>query len=93
MHEVQRAVQDKATVPICKDARHAKIGLNQRAVPGIDPEFEEMTEGEEQGQDDELAFYAALATDESAVEITGHEEQAAIARELIEAVRKNASIH
>jgi hypothetical protein len=41
---------------------------------------------------DALAFYDALATNESAVEIMGDEQLASIARELIEAVRKNVTI-
>ena len=38
--------------------------------------------------DDELAFYDALATNESAVQVLGDEQLKVIARELVETVRK-----
>jgi type I restriction enzyme R subunit len=40
----------------------------------------------------ELAFYDALANAKSAVEVMGDEQLAFIAKELIQAVRKNVSI-
>ncbi len=57
----------------------------------------EMREAAERGQklgltEDELAFYDALADNESAVEVMGDESLMAIARELLEQVRKNATI-
>jgi type I restriction enzyme R subunit len=42
--------------------------------------------------EDEMAFYDALANNQSAVEVMGDEQLAFIARELIEAVRKNVTI-
>ena len=48
IYDIQRAVEDKATVPIYYDARHAKIGLQEWMVPRIDPDFDEVTEGEEE---------------------------------------------
>ena len=49
--------------------------------------------GEQLGlSDDELAFYDALATNESAVQVLGDEQLKVIARELVETVRKNVSI-
>ena len=49
--------------------------------------------GEELGlNDDELAFYDALAANESAVELLGDQELLFIARELVETVRRNATI-
>ena len=47
VYDIQRAVEDKATVPIYYDARHAKIGLDERMMAQLDPDFEEVTEGEE----------------------------------------------
>ena len=47
IYDVQRAVADKATVPIYYESRIAKLGLNQQALPKLDAEFEEITEGEE----------------------------------------------
>ena len=49
--------------------------------------------GEQLGlSEDELAFYDALATNESAVQVLGDEQLRVIARELVETVRKNVSI-
>jgi len=42
--------------------------------------------------DDELAFYDALADNASAVDVMGDEQLRVIARELLEIVRKNATI-
>lgn len=47
IYDVSQAVEDKATVPIYYEARLAKISLNENERPKIDPEFEELTEGEE----------------------------------------------
>lgn len=47
VYDIQRAVEDKATVPIYYESRLAKLDLNQKERPTIDPEFEEVTEGEE----------------------------------------------
>src|SRR5512140_1585654 len=46
VYDIQRAVADKATVPIYYESRVAKLGLNARELPQIDKEFEEITEGE-----------------------------------------------
>jgi type I restriction enzyme R subunit len=47
VYDIQRAVQDKATVPIYYESRLAKLALEEAERPTIDPEFEEATEGEE----------------------------------------------
>jgi type I restriction enzyme, R subunit len=47
VYDIQRAVQDKATVPIYYENRLAKLVLEEAERPTIDPEFEEATEGEE----------------------------------------------
>ncbi|HEV8597295.1 MAG TPA: type I restriction endonuclease subunit R [Candidatus Dormibacteraeota bacterium] len=47
VYDIQRAVQDKATVPIYYESRLAKLALEEAEKPRIDPEFEEVTEGEE----------------------------------------------
>ena len=47
VYDIQRAVQDGATVPIYYESRLAKLALDEREKPKIDPEFEEATEGEE----------------------------------------------
>ena len=47
VYDIQRAVQDKATVPIYYESRLAKLALDETERPKIDPGFEEATEGEE----------------------------------------------
>src|SRR6202043_2929664 len=47
VYDIQRAVQDGATVPIYYESRLAKLALKESERPQIDPEFEEATEGEE----------------------------------------------
>ena len=47
IYDIQRAVADKATVPIYYESRIAKLGLNAAALPKLDAEFDEITEGEE----------------------------------------------
>lgn len=47
IYDIQRAVQDGATVPIYYESRLAKLELKESERPKIDPEFEEVTEGEE----------------------------------------------
>ena len=47
VYDIQRAVQDGATVPIYYESRLAKLALDEREKPKIDPEFKEATEGEE----------------------------------------------
>jgi type I restriction enzyme R subunit len=47
VYDIQRAVVDGATVPIYYESRLAKLELRESERPRIDPEFEEVTEGEE----------------------------------------------
>lgn len=47
VYDIQRAVEDGATVPIYYESRLAKLDLDPRERPTIDPNFEEVTEGEE----------------------------------------------
>jgi type I restriction enzyme, R subunit len=47
VYDIQRAVEDGATVPIFYESRLAKLVLNESERPKIDPDFEEATEGEE----------------------------------------------
>ncbi len=47
IYDIQRSVEDGATVPIYYESRLAKLSLDERERPTIDPEFEEATEGEE----------------------------------------------
>ena len=47
IYDVQRSVLDRATVPIYYESRLARLALDEREKPKIDPDFEEATEGEE----------------------------------------------
>ena len=47
-YDIHRAVEDGATVTIYYEGRLAKLELKKTEVPRIDPEFEEITEGEEE---------------------------------------------
>ena len=47
VYDIQRSVEDGATVPIYYESRLAQLALLERERPKIDPEFEEITEGEE----------------------------------------------
>ena len=47
IYDIQRAVEDKATVPIYYESRLAKLTIDESERPKIDPDFEEATEGEE----------------------------------------------
>lgn len=61
IYDIQRAVEDKATVPIYYESRLAKLELKSSEIPKIDPDFEEATEGEEQEHKDKLkSKWAAL---------------------------------
>jgi type I restriction enzyme R subunit len=61
IYDIQRAVADKATVPIYYESRIAKLGLNVAALPKLDEEFDELTEGEEERSREKLKTkWAAL---------------------------------
>ena len=47
VYDIQRSVEDGATVPIYYESRLAKLALDEHEKPNIDLEFEEVTEGEE----------------------------------------------
>ena len=47
VYDIRRSVDDKSTVPIYFESRLAKLSLDDAEKPTIDPQFEEVTEGEE----------------------------------------------
>ena len=47
VYDIQRSVEDGATVPIHYESRLARLVLDQAEQPAIDADFEEATEGEE----------------------------------------------
>ena len=61
VYDIQRAVEDGATVPIYYESRLARLALDERERPHLDKAFEELTEGEEQEQKETLkSKWAAL---------------------------------
>ena len=54
VYDIQRAVQDGATVPIYYENRLARLGIDEDERPSIDADFEEATEGEEVEQKERL---------------------------------------
>ena len=54
IYDIQRAVEDGATVPIYYESRLARLSLDEGERPRIDPEFEEVTEGEEVARKEKL---------------------------------------
>jgi len=50
IYDIQRSVDDKATVPIYYDCRLAELSLDESEQPKLDPKFEEITENQESGE-------------------------------------------
>lgn len=48
VYDVQRAIEDGATVPIYYESRLARLALRESERPKLDADFEEVTEGEEE---------------------------------------------
>ena len=73
IYDIQRAVADKATVPIYYESRIAKLGLNAAALPKLDADFEQITEAEEATNREKLktkwAALEALVGDPKRVKI------------------------
>ncbi|EQD24442.1 MAG: hypothetical protein D084_Lepto4C00437G0002 [Leptospirillum sp. Group IV 'UBA BS'] len=61
VYDIQRAVDDGATVPIYYESRLARLDLPEADKPHIDQEFEEVTETEEEERKEKLkSKWAAL---------------------------------
>ena len=84
IYDIQRAVEDKATVPIYYESRLAKINLDEKERPKIDPKFEEVTEGEEIDRKEDLkSKWAALEA------VVGTEKRIAlIAKDIVDHYEK-----
>jgi len=54
VYDIQRSVEDGATVRIYYEGRLAKLELKEEEKPRLDPQFEEVTEGEEQESKEKL---------------------------------------
>ena len=73
VYDIQRAVQDGATVPIYYESRFARLELNAAERPKVDPRVEEVIEGEEVEQKERLkskwAQLAALVGTEKRIKV------------------------
>jgi type I restriction enzyme R subunit len=73
IYDIQRAVADKATVPIYYESRIARLSLNAEELPKIDAEFDEITEGEELTKKEKIktkwAALEALVGDPKRIEL------------------------
>jgi type I restriction enzyme R subunit len=80
VYDIQRAVIDGATVPIYYENRLARLELRESERPRIDPDFEEVTEGEEVERKEQLKTrWAQLEA------LVGSENRLAlVARDLVE---------
>ena len=80
VYDIQRAVEDGATVPIYYESRLAKLVLNEDERPTIDAGFEDVTEGEEVDRREKLKTkWAQLEA------IVGAERRVAlVARDIVE---------
>ena len=84
IYDIQRSVEDGATVPIYYESRLAKLSLDRDEKPTIDADFEEVTEGEEVARKEKLKtkwaqLEAVVGADnrlkQVARDIVGHYEQ------------------
>ena len=79
------------------NAYHSRAITTQDVIDHLIEIAKEMRDAGQRGEklglnDDETAFYDALAANESAVDVMGDEQLAIIARELLEKVKANVSI-
>ena len=84
IYDIQRSVEDGATVPIYYESRLARLTLDEDERPNIDTEFEEATEGEEVERTERLktrwaqleaVVGAGKRVSQIAEDIVGHFEQ------------------
>jgi type I restriction enzyme R subunit len=54
VYDIHQAIEDGVTVPIYYEARLAKLALNEDEKPKIDPDFDEVTEDEEEAHKKKL---------------------------------------
>ena len=84
VYDIQRAVEDGATVPIYYESRLAKLALDEAERPKIDPDFEEATEGEEVERKEKLKTKWAQL---EAV-VGSHKRLEIVARDIVEHFEK-----
>ncbi len=84
IYDIQQAVDDGATVKIYYEGRLAKLELDEKEKPKIDPEFDDVTEGEELEKKEKLKTkWAALEA------IVGTEKRVGlVAKDIVEHFEK-----
>ena len=88
VYDIQRAVDDGATVPIFYEARLAKLELPEELIPTIDPDFEGITEGQE-----DLAKHRLKRKWAAIEKIVGAESRLdVVARDLVEHFTKRQDV-
>ena len=93
VYDIQRAVEDGATVPIRRyQNRAVEAAQVIEELIGLAREIREANARGERLGLSELAFYDALGVNDSAVQVLGDETLRDIARELVETVRRNVTI-
>ena len=88
VYDIQRAVEDQATVPIYYESRLAKLALDESEKPNIDPGFEEATEGEEVERKEKLKTKWAQL---EAV-VGAHKRVALVAQDIVEHFEKRLEV-
>ncbi len=88
IYDIQRAVEDGATVPIYYESRLAKIQLEESEKPKVDEKFEEVTEYEEEWQKERLKTkWAALES------LVGAEKRVRlIAKDIVDHLEKRLAV-
>lgn len=86
VYDIQRAVDDKATVPIYYESRVIKMALEESSIETIDEEFEEVTEGAEESVRTRIkAKWAALEA-----MVGDNDRIKLLAKDLVEHFKKDA---
>ena len=96
VYDINRGVEDGATVPIYYESRLARVELDKDETPLIDDEVavklaKDIRAAHQRGEE-EISFYDALAQNESAVQVIGDEQLRVIAHELLSSLKTNASV-
>jgi type I restriction enzyme R subunit len=88
IYDIERSIEDGATVPIYYEGRLAQLALDEKEKPHLDRDFEEATEGEEVTQKEKLKTkWAALEA------IVGAEKRIRlIARDLVAHFEKRLEV-
>ena len=88
IYDIQRAVHDKATVPIYYEARVIKLSFDDSAIESIDEDFEEVTEAEEVTTQEKLktkwAALEAMVGDDDRLKV--------LARDLVDHFEKRREV-